>query len=684
MIHKDSGMFRLTYRLATYHLAMAIAFACVSQEAFCGDHQVVEQRLADTVKYLSSDQMEGRGVGTKGIDLAAEFIAREFASIGLQTSVFDGGAFQKFAMVTKVELGPKEHNRLILIGPQVQGESAKPIELKLDDQFNPLSVGGSGRVSAKVVFAGYGITAKEHQFDEYADVVVEGKVVILIRKEPQQSNPHSNFDGNKASRYATFQSKIANAYEHGAAAVILVNDFQGIQEAETAAAKSFDEAVAKLGERQQAFAKEPSLSPEVVKNYRTQVSQLADQIQSSGKRLVAGDFDRILSFREAGVTPGRRTMPVVFASRSSIDPIIRAALNTDLESLEKEIDEGPTPHSHELNGWLAECETNIELQESEVKNVVAVLPGEGPHADETIVVGAHYDHLGMGGSGNSLAPGTIAIHNGADDNASGIAALLEIARDIMASGKKPNRRIVFIAFTGEEEGLIGSSHYVKQPKFPLEKTVAMVNLDMVGRLNDNKLIVYGTGTAAEFDSLIDDLNKRHDFTITKDPSGFGPSDHESFYTQKVPVFHLFTGTHNDYHRPSDDFEKINVEGMRRVSSFAGDIVRAIDAMEKSPEYRETKRAVRDRGGNRPYLGSIPDFARQVEGYALMGVVPESPAAQAGLQAGDVIIRLGESKIGSLEDIDSALRKHKAGDTVKVSVKRGDETTTFDVTLGTPR
>jgi Zn-dependent M28 family amino/carboxypeptidase len=322
-----------------------------------------------------------------------------------------------------------------------------------------------------------------------------------------------------------------------------------------------------------------------------------------------------------------------------------------------------------------------------VKNVLAVLEGEGPLANETVVIGAHYDHVGRGGPGSgslAVAPWTTDIHNGADDNASGTVSLLEVARRFAGRNEKPRRRLVFIAFTAEERGLLGSARYVREPRFPLESTVAMVNMDMVGRLKDDKLIVYGTGTAAEFDPLINDLNKKYEFKITKHPEGFGPSDHSSFYAKQIPVFHFFTGTHQDYHRPSDDFEKINYAGMSRIADMVTEVVDTIAKGDKRPEYKEVRSAQPKRDGDRPYFGSIPDFGQEGMGYALMGVVKGSPADTAGLKAGDIIVKLGESRIGSLEDFDSALRKFKAGDKVPVTVKRGDQMVTVMVTLAPPR
>jgi hypothetical protein len=325
-----------------------------------------------------------------------------------------------------------------------------------------------------------------------------------------------------------------------------------------------------------------------------------------------------------------------------------------------------------------------EPKRIELKNVIAVLEGEGPHADETIVIGAHYDHLGRGEPG-SLDPGSHEIHHGADDNASGVAAMLEIARQLAAREKKLPRRIVFIAFTGEERGLYGSAHYVKDPLVPLDKTIAMLNLDMVGRLTDDKLIIYGNGTAAEWDDLINRLNEKHAFQITRHPEGFGPSDHSSFYAKQIPVLFFFTGTHKDYHLPTDTFDKINVDGMRRVADLVADAAISIAQADGRPTYKEVAGGSQfAKSGDRPYFGSIPDFSQDQPGYTLMGVSKGGPAEKSGIKGGDIILRLGVYPIANLDDFDTALRKFKAGDRVTVLVKRSGEEMKVEVTLEPPR
>ncbi|MEQ8788465.1 MAG: M20/M25/M40 family metallo-hydrolase [Pirellulaceae bacterium] len=657
--------------------------ACAEKEAAKSESAAAaEKRLNNDVTKLASDAWEGRGIGTEGIDKAAQFIADQFAEMGLETRLFDGAPFQNFKVTTEAEMGPPEKNHLTLMGP---GEKDSE-KLKLGENFTPLSLGGSGAFDVPLVFVGYGITSKEKdlEYDEYAGLDVKEKAVIILRKEPQQNNPHSVFNGTDNTPHAFFTRKIANAYEHGAAAVLLVNDVQELVNQEKAGKAAFDKAVEDLDKAIDALRDAKDAGPEDLAKLRDEIAQKAELTKELAAKLNERDFDPLVPFSGAGGANGRKTLPVFFVSRDVVDPLIKQALGEDLKTLEAKIDKTLEPVSAPLDGWTAKGEADVIRKQSDVKNVVAVLDGEGPLADETVIVGAHYDHLGYGGQG-SLAPWTKDIHNGADDNASGTAALLEVARRITSSGKKPARRIVFIAFTGEERGLLGSARYVREPRFPLSNTVAMVNMDMVGRLVDDKLIVYGTGTADTFDKLIDDLNADYGFKITKHPSGFGPSDHSSFYAKKIPVFHVFTGTHKDYHRPSDDADKINVPGMLRVSEFVTDIVETIAGAEKRPEYREVKReAVAQRGGDRPYLGTIPDFSQEVEGYALMGVAEGGPASRGGLKSGDVIVKFGESKIGSLEDIDSALRKYKAGDKVPVVVKRDGKDVTLTVTLDPPR
>ncbi len=594
------------------------------------------ERLRQAVEWLAAPEREGRGPGTPGIDAAAEWVAGQFTAIGLKSPTADDKPFQQFAMTLDAKLGPAAENVAEIVGPP--GPDGQPVttRLELGRDFTPLAAGGSGAFDLPLAFAGYGITAPAEKYDDYAPLAatpggVKGQAAIVLRQEPQKDDPHSVFDGNQASQHAALSRKVANASEHEVGGLVFCND--------------------------------------------------AD-----------ADGDALMAFTRAGEGTEKRTMPVLHVRRAVVDDVVRRSLGYGLGDIQKGIDETLQPASKPLAGWRIRGRTAIERVETQGRNVLAELPGRGAPAEggrpavapaETVVLGAHYDHLGYGGA-NSAAPGERAVHHGADDNASGTALLVEVARQLAAEGPLP-RRILFVAFSGEERGLLGSGHYAANPVVPLGDTVAMVNLDMLGRLDGDKLIVHGTGTGTGLDALVDLLLGRHGFTAAKEPGGFGPSDHASFYAKKVPVLHLFTGSHADYHRPSDTADRINYDGMVRLAALVADIVREIATAPERPAYVEVASKMFARGGgDRPYFGSVPDFGKPGGGYAISGVAKDSPAAQGGLRGGDLIVRVGESKITGLEDFDSALRKHKGGETVPVVVIRDGKEVTLPVVLGKPR
>ncbi len=639
-----------------------------------------QARLLEVAKYLAADERQGRGIGTQGLDQAAQFIANRFKQLGLKTDLVDGAPFQPFTLQSSVR--PGKNNKAVLHGPQ---QLTLPLQLNRD--YRPLALGGSyqGKEPLPLVFAGYGITAPDLEYDDYQGVNVQGKVVIILRKEPQQNNPHSKFNGTNNTQHALFTRKVSNAFQHGAVGVILVNDRHSILQQTRRQLDRFEsllKAAEKTRQELQSARKEAQLQK--LKDLTTRAAQQGTQLAQVA-RGVQRSLDGLLPFRiGAGNTPGGRNMPVLNITRATADRILRNALGKTLEQIEQEIDQTLKPQSRELKGWRIELAIEVQRRRTEVKNVLALLPGEGPLADEVVVLGAHYDHLGFGGFG-SLAPGKREVHNGADDNASGTTVLLEVAHRLAQLGPQ-KRSILFIAFTAEERGLIGSAYYVNHPVLPLKKTVAMINLDMVGRLQKERLIIQGIDTAKEFDALIKRLNDKYQFNLARRPGGQGPSDHTSFYLKGIPVMHFFTGLHRDYHRPSDDYDKLNLEGMDRIASMVTEVIVHLANASQRPTFVKAKTRPRPRRpqGVRPYFGSIPDFAGQGPGYRLMGVAEGSPAAKAGLRGGDVILQLGKYKVDNLEDFDGALRKYKAGDKVPVKIRRGRQTLTLQVTLGEPR
>ena len=318
-----------------------------------------------------------------------------------------------------------------------------------------------------------------------------------------------------------------------------------------------------------------------------------------------------------------------------------------------------------------------------VVNVVGILPGADRRlAGQDVVVGAHFDHLGRGSFGDPNPDSVPQIHNGADDNASGTAALLEVARQLKTGHAKPARAVVFVFFNAEEEGALGSAWYAEHPAIPMDSTLAMVNLDMVGRMRERRLIALGVRSAAEWQVLLDSANASLHLDIRASGDGWGPSDQASFFARKRPVIHFFTDVHEDYHRPTDDWEKINADGIGDVATLAANLVRSladrpgpltfVDAAPPAPVAST---------GPRPVLGTIPDMASEPGGVLLQGVRAGSPAELGGIRAGDVLVGIGTHTIANLQDFQNALSSYHAGDTVEVRVRRGTETIPLTVILG---
>jgi Zn-dependent M28 family amino/carboxypeptidase len=313
---------------------------------------------------------------------------------------------------------------------------------------------------------------------------------------------------------------------------------------------------------------------------------------------------------------------------------------------------------------------------------VALLEGSDANVrGEVIVIGAHYDHLGLGGAG-SMAPGEDAIHNGADDNASGVAALLRTAA-LLIDGPRPARSIVFIAFTGEEAGLLGSAFFARSPTVDLERARAMLNMDMVGRLEHDPLIVYGIGTAAEWTDIVEGEAALAGIDVALQPDGVGPSDHTSFYLRDIPVLHLFTNTHADYHKPSDDWDRVDGPGLERVAHMVTGIARklAVAPIALTLQRGAGRPASAPARGSGAWLGTVPDFAPVETGVLLGGVTADSPGDVAGMKKGDILIRLGEHDVADLQGFTDALGAYKPGDTIDIVVLRDGAEVRLRATLG---
>jgi hypothetical protein len=573
----------------------------------------------DTVPYLASDELQGRGVGLPGLDTAAKFIAGEFAAAGLRSLPGQEDYFQAFDYTTQASPGRTTE---LAVGDR---------KLNLDTDYLPMRFSGAGKFSGTAVFVGYGVSAPEAGYDDYAGVNVKAKVVIAMRYEPMDEHGQSRLaprgDASGWSEHATFSAKAKAATEHGAAALLLVNP--------------------------------PDSEP-----------------------------DLLVPFSGAFGSPAM--IAVLEVKQRVVDEVLGAGAVPNLKSLRDQINASFRPRSIALNSPIVSGTVQIESLTARVKNVMGVLPGAGPHAEEFVVVGAHYDHLGLGTLGHLFGP-VGSIYHGADDNASGTATVLELASRL-AHGPPPARSIIFICFTAEEEGLIGSDYFVKHPPVPLEKMVAMVNLDMVGRIRDQTLYIGGQGTAEDFDAILGKADMGSQLRLKSiGRGGLGPSDHMSFALRHVPVMFFFSGIHVDYHRPTDTADKINYEGIGEVADFTAKVIAGLTRMP-----RETYLVDADQdsmhlfgapnfspgGGKRVILGVIPDYGSQDSrvGVLISGTTPGMPAQVAGMLGGDLLVQFGDQKLENLMDLSEALSRSKPGEKVRVKIIRGNKALSFDVTL----
>jgi len=598
-------------------LALLVSFAplfTLSGWSFQDGQQpiTVTEELRHDVQFLASPELTGRGVDTPGIRLARDYLAAEFARAGLRPGGDNGGFFQPFD---------------VAVGVTVNQPSSLTLDqnasLELNKDWIPLGLSKSDNVEGELVFAGYGITAKENGYDDYADVNVKGKIVLILRYEPAPTDDKSPFKTPpEYSVHAALRTKANNARDHGAVGMILVDLNHDNEE-----------------------------QPELLST--------RNSLWRGGNSVVAAQVRREVL-------------------QKSLD-----ARGVSLRDLKEKIDRTGKPASMAIPGAMAKLQMTLKEDHERAENVVGILPGADPNLrDQRVVIGAHYDHLGFGHFGALDRQAEGKVHPGADDNASGTAVLLELARRMAKLPVKPDRTIVFAAFSGEELGLYGSRHYIESSNSP-SAIKAMINLDMVGRLRENRLTVFGARSGENLSDLVTKNARALGLDIT-DSNDVGRSDHMSFYSKKIPVLHFFTGTHGDYHRATDTWDKLNFEGMAKISDLV--LVTALEIANRKEPIRfvslpsrpsETAGSAR---GVRVYLGTIPDYGAVATGVLLAGVSSGSPAAQAGLREGDVIVRLGDKDIQNIEDLTDALQAHKSGDQVNVVVLRGGAPITLQATL----
>jgi hypothetical protein len=566
--------------------------------------ETAADRVQRDIVWLADPAREGRGLGTKGLVAAGEFIEQRFKQLGLLPAGNQGTYRDDFEVAKRVTVG--KETSLSLSGAIVDAAA-----------FQPLAFSAQGKAEGELVLAGYGVVAEELKVDDYKGLDVKGKVVVVRRFVPEGGKFAKAADRR---RYSDLWYKASIARNAGAAGLIVVD------------------------------------------------APLAPPHEKKWKAPAEAKFPELVreNYGDAGI-------PVVIVERAAFEPTLK-----QLEQKKK---------------VTSRMQLALGYEKQAAFNVVARIPANVPPAERAsgeLVVGAHYDHLGYGGV-HSLTPDSSAPHVGADDNASGVAAILEVARELKAAPRL-KQDVLVIAFSAEESGVLGSSHLVFDPPAGIDpkKLRAMLNLDMVGRLRDDQLTVLGAKTATEWQALVSAACDRARIDCALSGDGYGPSDQTSFYAAGVPVLHFFSGSHRDYHKPSDTADRVNAAGAGQIAALVGDVARSITEL-PGPLAFQAVAPDAPKGDLRSFnasLGTIPDYAGPTDGggVLLSGVRPGSAAEKAGLKRGDTLVSLGKTELKSLHDLMFVLNSAKPGQTTTARIKRDGKVIALPVTFEerTPR
>ncbi len=503
-------------------LRLAAVALLLSTVAVAATPPIKPEELLAHIKLLAADDMKGRASGGPELERAADYIAAQFKAAGLRPAGTSREWFQPFELQAGLEVGAG--NTLTIKG------GSRSASLTLGMSYYPLAAPANNSPAdastrledVPLVFAGYGITAPGLGYDDYAGIDVSGKAVIIMSHEPQETDRSSRFNGNQAVPESSLYGKATAARSRGARVLIVISDPK----------HQIDQADYRL------FGLDPDVDDMGIPVLRVRRDQLGALLPGWGLDRLAADID------------------------------------TDLR-----------PRSRALEGARVDYREFLSKKMRTVRNVIGVLPGSDPaRADEAIVIGAHYDHVGLGGRFSVTPERTGEIHNGADDNASGTASIIEIAKAVAADPSRFPRSLVFVAFAGEERGLLGSAFYANNPVVPIARTVAMLNLDMVGR-SRGAVDVSGLDVSP---SLLRDLTEAArplgNLEIRQEGPGAGRSDDSNFLDHRIPAINFFTGFHRDYHRPSDDWQLIDAEGTARVATLALEFAARIAARTDRPEF----------------------------------------------------------------------------------------------------
>ncbi|MFT5285889.1 MAG: hypothetical protein ACI8TQ_002057 [Planctomycetota bacterium] len=580
-------------------------------------------RLTEDVTWLAADARQGRRAGTEGERAAAEFIAERLASLGIEAAGEAG-----FLQSVEVPLEPEDRGGTwvkLTAGPGGAPQAGTTIKTAA-----PLFCSAGGGAASTLVFAGYGIRNEEREWDDYGKTSLNGAVVMIVRGAPEipvvedESAAHNPHGGGNTSPFGS-SAAIFNkvmAAKHLGAAAVILAQHPRDRGTELLAFHNGHTAATKIPAIMVSVEDASALIPD----FEERVAAIDARAKETGKQVT-----------------------------NSSEALGQVALSSDVRR---------------GNGTAT--------------NVLGLLPGKD-HS-RVIVLGAHFDHLGMGGTGSLSRDTWGDIHNGADDNASGTAVVLELARSL-SQGEQPECDVLFALWSGEELGLLGSAHWVQNPTVALDRVVCNLNFDMVGRAGDGVLQVLGAGTSPEFGKWMTAAGAASGLKLSVNMSGdgIGGSDHQSFIRAEIPALHFFSGVHTDYHKPTDDAERFEAEGAERTTQLALDLVSRIGAQSSLPFVevaREASGARRKREASWSVtFGSVPNYAWEGEGLLIDGTSAGSPAERAGLLGGDILVGLNDLKIGDIHDFVYTLQVHKPGDVVEVHFKRGGKLEHVMMTLG---
>jgi hypothetical protein len=565
--------------------------------------QTDEREIRRHVYILSSEDFAGRKTGESGAKKAGEYVAEQFRLVGLRPPA-NGSYKQFFPFITGVE--PAKTGNTFFYRPAGSERFVRAEDVRVVG-FSP----NASIRNAQMVFTGFGIEARESNYDDIAGIDVKGKVVVVFDGHPESA------DLRAALARFSVHFKAKQFKDKGAVAMVVISTH----------------------------------------------SKLSDD------RLTPTSYDP---------TTGESALPVFVTTMKSAATLL-GVTESSLASVKQALVDRKdvTAVAKVTTGTVADVAVDIVKKVTQAFNVIGIAPGTDPVLrNEYIVIGAHYDHLGRGGR-TSLDPYSKKIHHGADDNASGTAALIEIARQFVSQNKN-RRTIVFMGFGAEEEGLIGSKHYVNNPLFPIADTIAMFNMDMIGRLTNGKLTVGGVGSAQGFRTMVETANgsgPSQRFNLQLNEDGFGPSDHASFYGKQIPVLFFFTGTHTDYHKPSDTADKVNYRGLVQIADLVSGLLAKIDSTDARPVLRQAGSQQQAGGGRMAFnvtIGVIPGYGDGNAGMLLDGVRDGSPAARAGLKANDKVVSFAGREIRNVQDYTFVLGDLKAETEYEIVVMRGSE------------